>query len=141
MSYKSTHNKLILHACLHISDPYGEINKVRGCVAPGKGVYMSVSLSEQETIISYSRDEDFAYIWTSDSTIMTKLDKRVESGDYEIFDIGKDMDGNLLSKEYRCPKNLISFRSKKKELTEEQKQASGERMKEYWDMKRSQKQI
>lgn len=104
---------------------------------------MSVSLSEQETIISYSRDEDFAYIWTSDSTVMTKLDRRVESGDYEIFDVGKDMDGNLLSKEYRCPKNLISFRSKKvtRELTEEQKQAMADRLRKMREVKRSQDQI
>ena len=92
---------------------------------------MGVPVNEQETSINFSRDGKYASIWTSDSTVMTKLDKRVESGDYELIDVGKDRDGNILSKEYQCPKRLVSFRSKKvtRELTEEQKQAVSERMK------------
>ena len=35
----------------------------------------SVSLSEQEVCINFMRDEDFATIYTSDTTYMTKLDK------------------------------------------------------------------
>lgn len=35
----------------------------------------SVSISEQEVSINFMRDEDFATIYTSDTTYMTKLDK------------------------------------------------------------------
>lgn len=35
----------------------------------------SVSVSEQEVCINFMRDEDFATIYTSDTTYMTKLDK------------------------------------------------------------------
>ena len=104
---------------------------------------MSIPLAEQETIINFSRDEEFAYIWTSDSTVMTKLDKRVDSGDYELIDTGKDTDGNLLSKEYRCLKRLVSFRSKKvsRELTDEQKHALADRLRKTREVARSQNQI
>lgn len=46
---------------------------------------MSISLMEQETTINFSRDERYAFIWTSDSTVMTKLDKRVEGGEYDLL--------------------------------------------------------
>ncbi len=35
----------------------------------------SVSISEQEVHINFMRDENFATIYTSDTTYMTKLDK------------------------------------------------------------------
>ena len=35
----------------------------------------SVSVSEQEVCINFMRDENFATIYTSDTTYMTKLDK------------------------------------------------------------------
>ena len=39
---------------------------------------MSVSLQEQETVINMSRDLDYADIYTSDRTVMTRLDKLAE---------------------------------------------------------------
>lgn len=81
----------------------------------------TVPIYEQETNVLYMRDEDFAIIYTSDSTQMTRLDKLCESSPslYELIeDTGR-------GKRYKCnDKSLISFRSKKREvtLTEEQKQ-------------------
>lgn len=40
---------------------------------------MGIPVTEQETTVSFSRDSDTASVWTSDSTVMTKLDKLVES--------------------------------------------------------------
>lgn len=91
---------------------------------------MGIPVSEQETTIQFSRDLDTAYIWTSDSTIMTKLDKLVEtSGCWKIEDVGR-VNGEVVSKEYSTLKRLISFRAKPTErvMTEEQKQASAERL-------------
>ena len=36
---------------------------------------LSVGIEEQETHISYMRDESYAKVYTSDSTQMTRLDK------------------------------------------------------------------
>lgn len=107
----------------------------------------SVSLEEQETHINFDRLSDRAIIYTSDRTTMTKLDKYVKSGTYKLESVNKTSDGDLLSKEYSCPKKLISFRSKKMErdLTDEQKQAmadaSSERLRKYWEQKKSQDKI
>lgn len=91
---------------------------------------MGLPVDEQETTINYSRRDDMCEIYTSDSTTMTKLDKLVENGDYKLIDT-QYLDGVLVSKTYECSKKLISFRAKqsKREMTEEQKKASAERMK------------
>lgn len=88
----------------------------------------TLSVSEQETNVTFMRDEEFAKIYTSDSTMITKLDKLCRESpkmyklDYET-PVGKG---------YICKdKGLISFRSKKRELTDEQKEAAGERMRKY----------
>ena len=87
---------------------------------------MGVSLFEQETVINIMRDEDIAHICTSDSTMITKLEHRCESNPDEW----KKVDENPEYKFYECPKNFISFRSKKvtRELTDEQRAEISERM-------------
>lgn len=94
----------------------------------------SVSISEQEVSINFMRDEDFATIYTSDTTYMTKLDKLCKTSPdmYSLIaDTGR-------GKTYRVEdKTLISFRARKRELSEEQKIAAGERMRQYHEGKRS----
>lgn len=92
---------------------------------------MGIPVTEQETTVSFNRGSDTASIWTSDSTVMTKLDKLVESSPEcwqltRTDTVGKD----LVGKEYTAKKRLISFRSKFTErvMTEAQRQASAERM-------------
>ena len=64
------------------------------------------------------RDEDHATIYTSDTTYMTKLDKlcRTNPDMYSLItDTGR-------GKTYHVKdKTLISFRAKKRELSEEQR--------------------
>lgn len=94
----------------------------------------SVSISEQETNILYTRDRDYAEIYTSDSTQMTRLDKLCNKNPdmYSLIaDTGR-------GKTYRVEdKTLISFRAKKKKVSEEQRLAAGERMKAYQANKNS----
>ena len=101
---------------------------------------MGVPVNEQETTIQFDRVGDKANIFTSDSTVMTKLDKLVENSDiWECSGEVKDMNGDLFGKEYRCPKNMISFRSKKStppKLTEEQKRKSIEALRLYRENQR-----
>ena len=79
---------------------------------------MTVSIEEQEVCINMMRDEKFATIYASDSTYITKLDRLCkESPDmYSLIqDTGR-------GKKYLLKdKTLISFRAKKRELTDEQK--------------------
>lgn len=88
----------------------------------------SVSISEQEVCINFMRDEDFATIYTSDTTYMTKLDKLCNTSP-DMYSLISDTGRG---KTYRLEdKTLISFRAKKRELSEEQKIAAGERMRKY----------
>lgn len=91
---------------------------------------MNVSILEQETTISFARNEEFAKIWTSDSTIMTKLDKLVirDPKNWQC-EIQKDKDGDIVAKVYTVQKKkLISFRAEQI-LSEEEKQRRTELLK------------
>lgn len=76
-----------------------------------------IPVDEQETTISISRDRDEAHIWTSDQTMITKLDKMVaiNSGVYVVHDTTESEGGRVLVREYRMPKRLVSFRSPTKQ--------------------------
>ena len=91
---------------------------------------MNTPIYEQETIVRFYRDEDRAIVYTSDITMMNKLDKMVAtSGDWYLTGSHNFKDGTIADKTYECPKRLISFRSKMvepKPLTEEQKEAKRE---------------
>ena len=81
-------------------------------------VFSGLCREEVETCINFSRyDDNNAYIFTSDNTVLTRLKK--------------------LLVEVTFPKDLISFRSGHRDMTEEQKQAAGERMKKMWEDKKS----
>lgn len=86
---------------------------------------MALSTEEQETVIRFDRNGDVAHIYTSDSTIMTKLDKI-----YTRVNEHKS-DGETVAVDYDVDKKLVSFRSKrmKRNLTDEQRKAISERMK------------
>ena len=95
-----------------------------------------IRLDEQETTINFSRDGEFAIINTSDTTIMHKLDKLAKSDAYprwSLVEEYKDRDGDIIMKNYKVDKRLISFRASrsKKELSEQQRQAAIIRMQEY----------
>lgn len=91
---------------------------------------MSVPIFEQETVIQFSRDSKEARIWTSDTTMMTKLDNIcAESSAYRVLSVGR-IDGEVVNKEYVTDKALISLRknrNKTRELSEEEKTALAER--------------
>lgn len=75
---------------------------------------MGVMIEEQETTISIYRDGETAEIYTSDSTMMTKLDKRVRENpeSWRCVRVETMGDGaEIVAKWYECPKRLISFRS------------------------------
>lgn len=91
---------------------------------------MSVGIEEQETHISYMRDESFAKVYTSDSTQITRLDKLCKANP----DMYKLIEDTGRGKNYMITdKGLITLRAKKREMTEEQKQNAAKRMKKLHD--------
>lgn len=98
---------------------------------------MRVANEEQETVINFPRREDYAIVWTSDTTVMTKLDGLCEKSEqYALVETGRSkLGGEVISKTYKVKdKSLISFRAKKMErearpMTDEQRLAMIERLK------------
>ena len=86
---------------------------------------MSVALREQETSVNFLREENFMIIYTSDTTMMTKLNRLVsESPEYTVVEDIFDREHNLVARKYKAPKKLLTFRSKfipVREMTEEEK--------------------
>ena len=89
-----------------------------------------VTLQEQETTIRIGRADDLAYLDTTDSTMITKVNKLLETDGSE-WELIKD-DGVGIRATF--PKNLITLRAKtirRKKMTKEDKQAFADRMQKY----------
>lgn len=70
-----------------------------------------VPADEQETVVQYSRNIDTATIYTTDSTVVNKLDKK-----YKRTRIHRS-GGQISAIEYDIPKKMISYRVKERKLT------------------------
>ena len=74
---------------------------------------------EQETTISYCRNEKSVKIWTNDRTQITRLDRLCANSPYYTKTEQKNKDGDILAVEYRiAEKRLLSFRSGNKSVKE-----------------------
>ena len=98
---------------------------------------MGLNISEQETSVSFMRDSDICTVYTSDSTVMTKLDKLAESDKSPHWKLKEEhrlQNGELVGKTYETHKRLISFRANitTREMSEEQKEAASERFRQMW---------
>ena len=92
---------------------------------------MRTPIDEQETIIRWYRDEKEATIYTSDYTMMTRFDKFVEGGDWELTKT-ETCEGDVVAKRYKAPKELLYGRKAKNKtapLTDEQREALAMRFK------------
>lgn len=87
---------------------------------------MALSIEEQEICINAMRDEEFATIYCSDHTWITKMDKLVEKSP-NLFTVIAETE---YGKTYKFPKRLISIRSSivTREMTDEQKQLAADRL-------------
>ena len=89
---------------------------------------MTVSIEEQEICINAMRDEKFAKIYDYNSKYITKLDKLCKENP-DMYSLIQDTGRG---KKYLLKdKTLISFRAKKRALTDEQKKQAAERMRKY----------
>lgn len=89
---------------------------------------MGFTLDEQETTIQISRSQRNAHIWTSDKTMMTKLDNLCEKSEEWTCTGENRINGEVCDKEYIVDKTLISFRSNRKKMTDEEKARLAERL-------------
>ena len=99
--------------------------------------FSGVSTDEQETVIVFSRNDDTASVETTDSTVLTKL-KRYATTNPDEWSLTYVTAGRnesdpmkITSICFKCPKKLISLRSKStapRELTEEERAEIAERM-------------
>lgn len=95
---------------------------------------MRIATDEQETTVSFCRNEKAVSVWTSDTTMFTRFDKLCSAAPdfYQCTEVARDRDGDIISKTYRITdKDMLTFKTKKKKLnlTEEQRQAMRERVK------------
>ena len=90
-----------------------------------KEKFAGLSTIEQETVLTIDRETRRAYIYTSDTRFINKLDKL-----YERKKVHRNADG-ITAVEYEVPEKFISFRSKiaKLTLTDEQRRVLSEQMK------------
>ena len=86
-----------------------------------------LGIEEQELCINAMRNEEFATVYCSDRTWITKLDKLVAKSP-ELFEVVVETN---YGKTYKFPKKLISIRSSivTREMTDEQKKLAAERLK------------
>ena len=100
---------------------------------------MGIPVAEQETSIQYMRDGDACTVYTTDSTVMTRLDK-LAADPASPWSLKKEhyIHGEVIGKTYQAPKRLISFRSSVvvRELTPEQKEAAAMRMRNWQEAHR-----
>ena len=103
---------------------------------------MGLASQEQETTINFFRDSDICTIFTSDSTVMTKLDKLAANPDAPHWNLKEEhklQNGDVVGKTYETKKRLISFRADitTREFTSEQREAAAARLREWQDRKKA----
>lgn len=92
----------------------------------------SLPVNEQETTLTFMRDEDFITLYTCDTTMITKLNKLLEASPDTYVITRQEKEGVFI----KFPKKLLSFRrSLTKEKTPEQLAKAQERMKLMWEAK------
>ena len=87
---------------------------------------MNIPCNEQETTIAWHRTDDYMLIYTSDSTVMTKLNNMcAKCSEYSLYSEDK------YSKTYKCPPNLLSFRQpvRTQTISDEERKRRSERAK------------
>ena len=86
---------------------------------------MTFPLDEQETTVSFMRGDKEIEVYSSDSTMITKLLKITDN--YDI--LTTDKNGRITSGKFRLDSKQISFR-RGRELTEEQRKEIGRKLTE-----------
>jgi hypothetical protein len=84
---------------------------------------MSLTAPERETVITTSDADDMVRIWTAQRPLITKLKKNPAA---TLNDEGVH-EGSVWA-DFSLPAGLLSFRSSKRKVSDEQRQAAGDRL-------------
>lgn len=84
---------------------------------------MALSRLEQETIINYNQEENDAFCYTHDKSLMRRLDKLIENG--EAITVVREGEG---WREYKFPRKCVKVRFPRK-MPDEKRAELAERMK------------
>ena len=103
---------------------------------------MSIPVTEQETVVNFLRSEDYMIIYTSDSTQMTKLDRKVKEhpDTWKLIETIRDRDKNIVGKKYKAPKKLFSWRNETSKRSGSNNPNAGEALRKYREQKKMEKQ-
>lgn len=107
---------------------------------------MGLSIDEQETVVIIMRGGDTAEVYTSNTRMMAKLDKLAEDENAPCWKLKEEcrlQTGELVGKKYVTDKRLIAFRRNlvTRTLTEEQREAGRQRLAEYRERKRREREM
>lgn len=93
---------------------------------------ISCNATEQETSVTFLRQENVMKIYTSDNTTLTDLKKKLRDNpsEWKCWEGPRNSDGTISGYFFEAPKDLLTFRTKtvSREMTEEQRQAAAERL-------------
>ena len=70
---------------------------------------ISFSKDEQETTVSYYRDDKIIEVYSSDMTVITKLKKITKDDNIEV--LSRNELGNITSAKFRIDKRQLLFRN------------------------------
>lgn len=92
-----------------------------------------LSKENQGTIIIRKHTDSFMYVETTVPSDFTIFRRNTINGDWKLKSVttaaGETDPFKIMSAEFKAPKNLITFRSAKRTLTDEQRTAMTERLK------------
>lgn len=90
-----------------------------------------LSREEQETVIVRKSTDSFMYVETTIPSDFTIFRRNTIHGDWELVSVttasGETDQYKIVSAEFKAPKSLVTFRSAKRTLTDEQRNAIAER--------------
>lgn len=95
---------------------------------------VTYDIEEQETVVNFARRDSLASVYTSDNTVLTKIQKLLNTPGtlWEHTNTYFNKDGEPTGYEFTAPKALVMRWSAKKkatkELTDEERKALGERL-------------
>lgn len=106
---------------------------------------ISIPCSEQETVVSFSRDDERMMIYTSDSRMITKLHKLLRTDsknrkpEYKLEKQEK-CEGRVIAITVSAPVKLLSLRSHTlhREMSEEEKSLAADRLRKMREGKQKQ---
>ena len=91
-------------------------------------------IDEQETIILIRRDSDIASVDTTDSTEFNDLQKKALNGEWVLTNVEHSADETdplrIVSATFEADKRLVCLRTKRKVLSDEQREKAVERFRQ-----------